>query len=115
MIRYPGGEVALWSILWILAGSFVSYMSFNEGKTAVACVFAIMPLGCLLMWLDIRPAKWLVVFYLSIATPGAIRMTATKLVLARGSDAWPDRRIFCIRLCKLERRSKRKNRRRIMA
>jgi hypothetical protein len=24
MIKYPGGEVALWTVLWILAGSFVA-------------------------------------------------------------------------------------------
>ena len=76
MVRNPGGEVALWSILMILAGSYVSYTAFMEGKTALACVFAMMPVGCLLMWLNVRPAKWLVVFYLGIATFGAISMTA---------------------------------------
>jgi hypothetical protein len=74
MIKYPGGDIAFWSILFILAGSFVSYTSFAAGNTGMGAVFAMLPVGCALIWLDVRPAKWLVVAYLGIATLGAVAM-----------------------------------------
>ena len=53
------------------AGCYVSYDAFAAGKTGLGFVFAMLPLGCALMWLDVREAKWLVVVYLGIATFGA--------------------------------------------
>jgi hypothetical protein len=74
MIKYPGGEIAFWSILFFVAGAFVSYTTFADGKIGLGCMFAMLPVGCALIWLDMRPAKWLVVTYLGIATFGAIAM-----------------------------------------
>jgi len=31
----------------------------------------VLPLACIAIWFDVRPAKWIVVGYLSIATLGA--------------------------------------------
>lgn len=78
MIKYPGGEIAFWSILFVLAGTYVSYSTFAEGKTGLGFMFSLLPVGCALIWLDVRPAKWLVVVYLSIATLGAIAMLFLK-------------------------------------
>ena len=74
MIKNPGGEIAFWSILFFVAGTFVSYTTFAVGKIGLGCVFAMLPVGCALIWLDVRPAKWLVVTYLGIAAFGAIAM-----------------------------------------
>ena len=46
MIKYPGGEIAFWSILFIVAGAFVSYTTFAAGKIGLGFVFAMMPVGC---------------------------------------------------------------------
>ena len=67
MIKYPGGEMAFWSILFILAGSFVSGLSFSNGQVVLGSLFAVLPIGCILIWFDVRSAKWLVVAYLSLA------------------------------------------------
>jgi len=78
MIKYPGGEIAFWTILFILAGSYVSYETFMAGKTGLAIVFAMLPVGCALIWLDVRQAKWLVVAYLAMAALGALIFIFTK-------------------------------------
>jgi len=93
MIKYPGGEIAFWSILFILAGTLVSYLSFADGNVAMGVVFAMLPVGCALIWLDVRPAKWLVVAYLSIATLGAIALLfkngfTTSLAIRGALAAW---------------------------
>ena len=72
MIKYPGGDLALWTLLFLVAGTFVTYDSFASGKTGMGFVFATLPVGCALIWLDVREAKWLVVAYLALATFGAI-------------------------------------------
>lgn len=74
MIKNPGGEIAFWSVLFILAGIFVSYTSFAAGEIGLGIVFAMLPVGCVLIWLDIRAAKWLVAFYFGIAALGATGM-----------------------------------------
>jgi hypothetical protein len=78
MIKYPGGEVALWTILWIVAGSFVSYTSFQAGRTGLGVIFAVLPLASALLWFDIRPAKWLIVAYCAFAILGGILMFLAK-------------------------------------
>ena len=81
MIKYPGGEVAVWTILWILAGSFVSYTSFQSGKTGLGIIFAVLPVASALLWLDVRQAKWLIIAYCAFATLGGISM-----LFARGFE-----------------------------
>jgi hypothetical protein len=83
MIKYPGGEVAFWTVLWTLAGSFVSYTSFEAGKTGLSVVFAVLPLASALLWLDIRQAKWLIIAYCAFATLGGIVMLFAKGVELR--------------------------------
>ena len=91
MLKNPGGDVAYWSILWIIAGSYVAYTTFAAGRTGMGFVFAMLPVGCALIWLDIREAKWLVVAYLGIAFLGAILITLTQgftwYLLLRGALA----------------------------
>lgn len=58
MLKNPGSEIAFWSILFILAGTLVSYTAFADGKTGLGLLFAMLPVGCALIWLDVRPAKW---------------------------------------------------------
>ena len=70
MIKYPGGDIAFWSILFIVAGGVVSGMSFSNGEVVFGVLFAVLPVSCILIWLDVRPAKWLVVAYLCIALVG---------------------------------------------
>ena len=90
-MKNPGGEIAIWSLLWILAGSFITYTTFAAGKTGLGVVFALLPIGCALIWFDVRPAKWLVVAYLGIATVGALGMMVANgfslSLLARGGVA----------------------------
>jgi hypothetical protein len=71
MIKSPGPGLTLYTLLLMAAGCYVAYDAFAVGKTGLGFVFAMLPLGCALMWLDIREAKWLVVVYLGIATLGA--------------------------------------------
>jgi hypothetical protein len=78
MIKYPGGEIAFWTVLFMLAGTYVSYDAFMAGKTGLGIVFAMMPVGCALIWLGVRQAKWLVVVYLAIATLGALILIFSK-------------------------------------
>ena len=72
MIKNPGGNITFWTILYLIAGTYITYGNFAEGKTGMGFVFAMLPVGCALIWLDIREAKWLVVVYLGIATLGAV-------------------------------------------
>lgn len=77
MIKNPGGEVALWSVLWILAGLFLSYMSLQAGKTGLCVMYAILAVASVLLWLDIRQAKWLIIVYFAFATFGGIVALST--------------------------------------
>ena len=72
MIKYPGGEVAFWTVLWMLAGSFLAYFTFQAGKTGLGVVYATLPVASALLWLDIREAKWLIIAYCAFATLGGI-------------------------------------------
>jgi hypothetical protein len=67
MIKYPGGDIAFWSLLFIAAGGFVTYDEFANGTALLGSIFAILPIGCILIWFDVRSAKWLVVGYMTIA------------------------------------------------
>lgn len=91
MLKSPGGEVAFWSILWIFAGTFLVYSYLSQGQFAWEIFYVMLPIGCGLIWLDIRPAKWLVVTYLSLAVLGAVISLASKgfswSVLAKGGFA----------------------------
>lgn len=91
MLKSPGGEVAFWSILWILAGTFLVYSHLSQGQIALGMLYVMLPIGCALIWLDIRPAKWLVVVYLSLAVLGVGMSLAGKglswSVLAKGGFA----------------------------
>ena len=78
MIKYPGGEVAFWTLLWIFAGSFVSYLSFQAEKTSLGVLFAMLPVASALLWLDVRQAKWLIIAYCALATVGGIVMLFAK-------------------------------------
>lgn len=74
MIKYPGGDIAFWSLLFITAGGFVSYDAFANAKPLMGSIFAALPIGCVLIWFDIRSAKWLIVAYLSFAVFAVVAM-----------------------------------------
>lgn len=93
MIKYPGGDMAFWTVLFIIAGSLVSYLAFAAGNVGLGVMFALLPVGCALIWLDVRPAKWLVAAYLSFAVVGAIALLVvkgfdTKIAVQGGLAAW---------------------------
>lgn len=72
MIKYPGGEVAIWTVIWILAGSVVSYTSFQDGKISLSIIFAIPAVAAALLWFDIRAAKWVIMGYYGFVLLGVI-------------------------------------------
>ena len=78
MIKNPGSDIAFWTILFMLSGVFVSYTSFAEGKTFLGLVFGALPMSCVLIWLDIRPAKWIVSGYFLVAMIGSIFVLSSK-------------------------------------
>ena len=57
MIKYPGGEIAFWSIVFLVVMAPLTYDLFAAGKILVGCIGTILPVGCVLIWFDIRPAK----------------------------------------------------------
>lgn len=74
MIKYPGGDIAWWTLLFMLAGTYLSYDAFSRGNMVLASVFGILPMACVLIWLDIRAAKWFLVAYLAFVSVGLILM-----------------------------------------
>ena len=72
MIKYPGGEIAFWSIVFLVVMAPLTYDLFAAGKILVGCIGTILPVGCVLIWFDIRPAKWLAAGYLACSGLGAI-------------------------------------------
>jgi hypothetical protein len=81
-MKYPGAEVAVWTILWMIAGSVVAFMTFQEGRTTLALIFAALPIACALIWFDIRAAKWIIVAYFGIAALGGV------IALFTGNFSW---------------------------
>jgi len=81
MIKNPGGEVAVWSVLWILFGSLLCYTSFQVGDTGMGVIFGMVAVAWVLLWLDMRQAKWLIIAYCAFATFGGILA-----LLARGIE-----------------------------
>lgn len=77
MIKYPGGAIAFWSIVFILVATPLAYAKFVDGKIGVGLLAITLPLACTLIWLNVRQAKWLVVAYLGLSTLGAIVMMFT--------------------------------------
>lgn len=88
MFKSPGGLVAFWSVVLILAGGYVAYDSFSQGKMLLGWIFLIPVVGGILMWLDVRMGKWLVAGYLAFVTFGvAMRLSSVDLdvsLIARG-------------------------------
>jgi hypothetical protein len=83
MIRYPGGEVAFWTTLWMLAGGYISYTFFQAGEMALGVVFAVLPIASLLIWFDVRQAKWLIIAYCGLGTTGGCVLLITKGIQMR--------------------------------
>src|SRR5690242_17088805 len=77
-MKYPGNEVAIWTILWAIAGAVVAFTSFRSGSVGLGVVFAVLPIACALIWFDIGGAKWVIVGYFSIAAIGAITLLFTR-------------------------------------
>jgi hypothetical protein len=77
MIKYPGGEVAFWTILWIVAGGYVSYTYFQDGQTIVGSMIGVLPVASVLIWLDVRQAKWIIIAYFSMALVAGIWKSMT--------------------------------------
>jgi hypothetical protein len=77
-MKNPGGEVAVWTVLWMIAGTFVAFVTLREGNIALGLIFATLPVACALIWFDIRAAKWIIVTYLGIAVLGGLAALFTR-------------------------------------
>lgn len=78
MIKFPGTEMAIWTVLWMLAGSYVSIDAFMAGSYGSAFLFSVLPIGCALIWLDIREGKWLMIAYFVFAVLGGLAIAVTR-------------------------------------
>ena len=77
MIKYPGGTIAFWSVVFIVVATPLAYTKFADGKIGFGFLVATLPIGCALIWLGVRPAKWLVATYLGFAALRAVAMLFT--------------------------------------
>jgi len=74
MIKYPGGEIAFWSVTFLVVAGVGTYGLFADGKPLFGCLGAILPVGCALVWFGVRQAKWLVAGYLGCSAAAAFWM-----------------------------------------
>ncbi|TWT81717.1 hypothetical protein CA13_31700 [Planctomycetes bacterium CA13] len=77
MIKYPGGTIAFWSVVYILVATPLAYSKFADGKFGLGFLVATLPIGCALIWFRVRPVKWLVATYLGLAALRAIALLFT--------------------------------------
>jgi hypothetical protein len=80
-MKSPGGELAVWTVLWAAAGAFLACLAFRDGKPGLAVVYAILTVASACLWLDIRQAKWVMIAYCAVGTLGGL-----VLLVARGLE-----------------------------
>lgn len=78
MMKYPGAEIAFWSLAFICVATAGTYNLVADGKILFGCIGAILPVGCVLVWFDIRSAKWLVAGYLACSGLAACWMLVSQ-------------------------------------
>lgn len=65
-MKYPGHEMAFWSLLFFVACAVVGTTSFLAGKMGMGVLMVLPAIGCALLWFDVREAKWMVVAFLCL-------------------------------------------------
>ena len=72
MIKNPGGEVAFWSVLLVIAGATVTYQTFADGKTVLGFIFLLPALAAASLWFGVRWTKWILVAYFAVVCLGGL-------------------------------------------
>lgn len=80
-MKSPGGELAIWTVLWAALGAVLSYVAFRDGKPGFALIFALLVIASACLWFGVRQAKWVLIAYFAIAALGGL-----VLLVARGLE-----------------------------
>jgi hypothetical protein len=82
-MKSPGGDLTFFSLLSMLAGGVLAYDYFSRGNTLMGTVMSLMGVASLLLWFQIRAAKYVLIVYWSIAIAGGVM-----ILVGQGFSAW---------------------------
>ena len=76
-MKGPGGELAVWTVLWAVAGVILSCLAIRDGRPGFVVVYGALTVASACLWFGVRYAGWILVAYHVLASLGGLYLLAT--------------------------------------
>jgi hypothetical protein len=82
-MKGPGGELAVWTVLWAVAGAVFSCLAIRDGRLESAVAYAALTVASVCLWFGVRYTGWIVIAYFVIAAFCGLYLLATQGLMLR--------------------------------